>query len=37
MNKIEEIATVVFAVIGFAVTFVFVVLFISKVIRWTLL
>ena len=36
MKKIEEIATQVFAAIGFGLTFVFVLLFVAKVIWWTL-
>ena len=36
MKKIEEIATQVFAAIGFGLTFVFVLLFVGKVIYWTL-
>ena len=35
MKKFEEIATQVFAVIGFGLTFVFVMLFVGKVIWWT--
>ncbi len=36
MKKIEEIATLVFAAIGFGLTFAFVLLFVGKVIWWTL-
>jgi hypothetical protein len=36
MKKIEEIATLVFTAIGFVVTFMFVALFVGKVIWWTL-
>lgn len=36
MKKIEEIATQVFAAIGFGLTFVFVMLFVVKVVWWTL-
>jgi hypothetical protein len=36
MKKFEEIATQVFAAIGFGLTFVFVLLFVGKVIYWTL-
>ena len=36
MKKIEEIAAQVFAAIGFGLTFVFVLLFVAKVIWWAL-
>ena len=36
MKKIEEIATTVFAAIGFGLTLVFVMLFVGKVVWWTL-
>lgn len=36
MKKFEEIATQVFAAIGFGLTFVFVMLFVVKVVWWTL-
>ena len=35
MMKIEEIATQVFAAIGFGLTFVFVLLIVGKVVWWT--
>jgi len=36
MKKFEEIATQVFAAIGFGLTFMFVMLFVVKVVWWTL-
>lgn len=36
MKKFEEITTQVFAAIGFGLTFVFVMLFVVKVVWWTL-
>ena len=36
MKKFEDIATIVFSAIGFGVTFVFLMLFVGKVIYWTL-